>query len=105
MTMTPVSVHRWSDTGTPDEATLRQRMVQEGLLPYSWSNEPGDVYSAHSHAYHKVIYVVKGAITFGLPELGETIPLVAGDRLDLPAGITHSAVVGNQGVVCLEAQR
>jgi hypothetical protein len=28
-----------------------------------------------------------------------------GDRLDLPAGTVHDAVVGPQGVVCLEAHR
>jgi hypothetical protein len=26
-----------------------------------------------------------------------------GDRLDLPAGVRHSAIVGPQGVTCLEA--
>jgi quercetin dioxygenase-like cupin family protein len=57
------------------------------------------------HSYEKVIYVVHGSITFGLPELKQQITLTAGDRLDLPAGILHDAVVGPQGVVCLEAHR
>jgi quercetin dioxygenase-like cupin family protein len=52
-----------------------------------------------------VIYVVQGSIAFGLPELGKQLTLQAGDRLDLPAGVVHDAVVGPQGVVCLEAQK
>jgi quercetin dioxygenase-like cupin family protein len=50
-----------------------------------------------------VIYVVRGSITFGLPELNQQLTLTAGDRLDLPAHVVHNAVVGSQGVVCLEA--
>jgi hypothetical protein len=29
--------------------------------------------------------------------------MTPGDRLDLPAGVLHAALVGEQGVVCLEA--
>jgi len=64
-----------------------------------------DVYAAHSHSYNKVIYVVQGSITFGLPELGKRLTLKAGDRLDLPSGTVHDAQVGAQGVVCLEAHK
>jgi len=46
---------------------------------------PFDRYAAHSHDYDKVIYVVSGAITFGLPHQGRVAQLNAGDRLELPA--------------------
>jgi len=80
-------------------------MSDEGLSPYAWSNGPHDVYAAHSHSYDKVIYIVHGSITFGLSELGQQLKLKAGDRLDLPAGTVHDAIVGSQGVVCLEAHK
>ena len=95
----------WPDTVSPTESTLWQLMTDEGLSPYSWSNGPHDLYSAHTHSYNKVIYVVKGSITFGLPELGKQLTLKAGDRLDLPANTIHDAIVGAQGVVCLEAHK
>ncbi|MGD8624134.1 MAG: cupin domain-containing protein [Anaerolineae bacterium] len=98
-----VAVERWLEEQEPTESQLRDMMGREGLQPYRWSNGPGDVYNAHTHGYHKVIYVVEGAITFGLPE-GQ-IRLEAGDRLDLPQGTRHDAVVGPGGVVCLEAHR
>ena len=63
------------------------------------------MYSAHTHSYDKVIYVVQGSITFGLPELNQEVPLKAGDRLELPAGTVHEAVVGAQGVLCLEGHK
>jgi quercetin dioxygenase-like cupin family protein len=95
----------WPDSTPPAESTLRQLYADEGLSPYQWSNGPHDVYSAHTHSYDKVIYVVRGSITFGLPELGGQLTLKAGDRLDLPAGTVHDATVGPQGVVCLEGHK
>jgi len=95
----------WAGSAPPTQSTLWQLMTDEGLSPYSWSNGPHDVYSAHSHSYDKVIYVVQGSITFGLPELEQKLTLKAGDRLDLPAKVVHDALVGPQGVVCLEAHK
>jgi uncharacterized protein YjlB len=103
--MTTPLVTPWSDSAAPTPSELRQFMADEGLSPYSWSNGPFDVYAAHSHSYDKVIFVVQGSITFGLPELGQQLTLKAGDRLDLPAGVVHDAHVGAQGVVCLEAHK
>jgi len=104
MTGTPL-VTPWAGSAPPTQSTLWRLMADEGLSPYSWSNGPHDVYAAHSHSYDKVIYVVQGSITFGLPELEQKVTLNAGDRLDLPADILHDAIVGPQGVVCLEAHK
>ena len=98
-------VSRWQESDPPSEADLRAKLDQEGLQPYRWSNGPGDVYGAHSHPYHKLIYVLRGSIGFGLPDLEVQVDLSAGDRLALPAGIRHDALVGPQGVACLEAHR
>ena len=103
--MTSPQVTRWSDSTPPTESTLKHLCADEGLSPYPWSNGPHDVYSAHTHSYDKVIYVLRGSITFGLPELNQKHTLNAGDRLDLPAGTVHDAVVGAQGVMCLEAHK
>ena len=81
------------------------RMRDEGLDPGSWSNGPGDTYAAHEHGYDKVIVVEHGSIRFGLPSTGERIDLATGDRLERPAGTAHDALVGPDGVACLEAHR
>jgi quercetin dioxygenase-like cupin family protein len=79
------------------------RLRELGLDASSWGNGPGERYAAHEHGYDKVIAVERGTIQFGLPVRGETIALVPGDRLDLPAGTIHDALVGPTGVSCLEA--
>ena len=85
------------------DTNLGQRLRAEGLQASGWGNAPGDRYGAHEHGYDKVIVAVAGSIRFGLPASGEAIELGAGDRLELPAGTTHDAVVGPEGVTCLEA--
>lgn len=82
---------------------LALRLRREGLDPGRWSNGPGDRYPVHEHGYDKVIAVERGSIRFGLPTTGDVMELVAGDRLDLPAGTGHDALVGADGVACLEA--
>jgi mannose-6-phosphate isomerase-like protein (cupin superfamily) len=79
------------------------RLRAEGLDSSAWSNGPGDRYPAHEHSYDKVIVVESGSIAFGLPDLDETVDLIAGDRLELPAATRHDAIVGPLGVSCLEA--
>lgn len=95
----------WPGEQLPTENALHNVLHSEGLEPYRWANGPGDRYEAHAHAYDKVLYVVSGSITFGLPDDGQHITMYAGDRLDLPAGVRHDAAVGDEGVVCLEAKR
>lgn len=98
-----VRVTSWPGPELPTETAIRELLSAEDLACERWSNGPLDVYFVHSHAYNKVIYVVSGAITFVLPKDGTKITLKVGDRLDLPAGTLHEAVVSTLGVVCLEA--
>ena len=96
----------WLGVIQPDEGTLRSLLGGEGLDATRWSNGPGDRYAAHRHSFHKVIYCVEGSITFTLPELdNRSFLMTPGDRLDLPTGVLHAALVGEQGVVCLEAHQ
>jgi len=80
-----------------------ERLRAEGLAPGSWSNGPGDRYEAHDHDYDKVIVVERGSIRFGLVDADRSVELATGDRLELPAGTSHDALVGPGGVTCFEA--
>jgi len=99
------SLTRWPSTNPPSEATVTATLREAGLRPSAWSSGPGDRYTAHSHSYHKVLYCARGSIRFDLPGSGGSFDLNAGDRLDIPPGTTHSAIVGPDGVSCIEAAR
>jgi len=86
-------------------ADLMARLQSEATGCYSWSNGPGDRYAPHNHAYEKVLYCVEGSIKFVLEREGKELLLNAGDRMVLPAGTVHSAVVGDAGCTCIEGRR
>lgn len=93
----------WDRQEPCSEASIRDAFRAESLSPYAWSNGPGDRYGVHSHDYDKVLYCARGSITFVVN--GRDVHMEAGDRLDLPAGTAHAAIVGPSGVTCLEAHR
>lgn len=79
------------------------RVRGEARDAYEWSNGPGDRYSEHQHGYTKLLYCTEGSIEFFTDD-GRTISLTRGDRMVLPAGTRHSAVVGPHGVSCVEGK-
>ena len=101
--MNKVKVFRWDTEEAPTEKVLAQLLEDEGLSYYPWSNAPNDLYAPHLHTFDKIIYVVRGSITFILPEDDQNITLHSGDRLELPENTVHSAAVGSKGVTCFEA--
>jgi quercetin dioxygenase-like cupin family protein len=103
--MAGVSITPWPSPQPPNDRTLEALLRDGGLRPSRWSNGPGDHYGAHQHPYHKVLYCARGSIRFDLPNSGESFELRPGDRLDIPPGTPHSALVGSEGVTCVEAPR
>jgi len=70
---------------------------------YSWSNGPGAQYAVHTHPYRKILYVAAGSITF-TPEGAQPVTMGPGDRIEIPTGTPHGALVGAEGVTCWEGQ-
>lgn len=93
----------WDRDSKPSQSEIRGIFESENLSPSTWSNSPGDKYSAHSHGYHKILYCVEGGIVFNVE--GESVSLSPGDRLEIPPGTSHSADVGPEGVSCMEAAK
>jgi quercetin dioxygenase-like cupin family protein len=82
---------------------VEQKLRAEADHCYQWSNGPGAIYAVHDHPYRKILYIERGSITF-TPAGKAAIVMTPGDRLDLPAGTPHAAVVGAEGVTCWEGQ-
>ena len=76
--------------------------IVEGASGSDWSDGPGGRYAGHRHDYDKSLVCLAGSITFELIETARSIALQAGERLDLPSGTEHAAVVGPAGVRCRE---
>jgi quercetin dioxygenase-like cupin family protein len=75
----------------------------EGLTTHGWGNGPDVSYGQHAHPHDKVLCCVSGSIVFHA-DSGD-MALMPGDRMEIEAGVEHSATVGHDGVECVEAYR
>lgn len=89
--------------GDPSPSWVITRLRNEADHCYSWSNGPGAQYAVHAHPYRKILYVTAGSIAF-TPQGNQPVTMGPGDRIELPAGTPHGALVGPQGVTCWEGQ-
>lgn len=99
----PVTLTHWQSPAPLSRGALESAFRELGLSPSWWSNGPDYVYAAHEHPYHKVLYCASGGVQFRLEPHGAVLYLSPGDRLDIPPGTRHSAIVGPEGVTCVEA--
>lgn len=91
----------WRQKNSPTKTVIGAWFAQRGLKTHTWSNEPGYLYEDHRHLYTKVLFCLSGSIVFQT-EKGN-FELARGDQLVIPAGVSHRAVVGEEGVTCIEA--
>jgi mannose-6-phosphate isomerase-like protein (cupin superfamily) len=82
---------------------IESALLALGLTPNAWGNGADVSYDRHVHGHHKVLYCASGSIVFHIA--ARDVALAAGDRMELPAGVEHSATVGPDGVECVEAFR
>ena len=84
-------------------ARLKRSEDPEGALramgwrPYPWSAGARAIFSEHCHEATKHLYVLEGSIDF------DGLTLSAGEGIIIPALTPHRAVVGPEGVTCIEA--
>jgi quercetin dioxygenase-like cupin family protein len=104
MTMMELKVTPWPSDKQPTLEEIEQYFDEQELdTYYNWAGTANSTIDGHTHGYHKVLFVLEGNVKFEFPTRHETLHLNAGDRLELPAGIRHNAVVGVDGVVCVES--
>ncbi len=97
---------RWNpETDGPfSERALRQKLERLGYSVTRYVYPPGTCFPDHTHPVDKMDAVVSGR--FRLIVEGEDTILEAGDILEVPRGVVHSAeVVGHEPVVSLDAVR
>ena len=100
-----VTITRWQESQHPSMSIIMQRMKEDGLRPYMWSNMPNHRYAIRSHNYDKVLYVIDGVVEVSLPDSNQRVKLKGGDRIEIPAGGRHGTQVGSKGAKCVEAAK
>lgn len=77
-----------------------KKFEDEGFASvYEWSDPPGTVYDPHSHKGKVSIFLTDGSVEFNFS--GDKKLVNAGERFDVPIGVTHSAIVGPAGWIVI----
>lgn len=74
---------------------LKKVLETEGYpIVYDWCDEPNTKYENHKHQGKVSFFVVEGSVVFSG---GVNKTVSKGERIDVPVGIEHSAIVSNKG--------
>lgn len=74
---------------------IRENIKSEGFDPISFSNNPHDIYSQHSHPETKLLAFLEGSMEVVVD--GKKFSCKSGDKLIIPGNVVHWAVVGSEG--------
>ena len=99
-----MAISRWNPVldGVFSESALKSKLEAQGYRVARYIYSPGTVFPDHKHGVDKIDAVVAGR--FRLVIGGHVVVLRAGDWVNVPAGVIHSAaVVGDEPVVSLDA--
>jgi quercetin dioxygenase-like cupin family protein len=101
-----MNVMHWDESadGALDESAMRRKLEAMGYSVTRYDYPPGTFFPTHTHGVDKIDGVLAGRFRMATPD-GEVV-LEAGDLLEVPRGLEHSAeVVGGETVVSLDAIR
>lgn len=72
------------------------QLKQDGFAHvYEWIDKPNTEYAPHAHKGRVSFYLTAGDLVMHID--GKIISVCAGERMDVPVGITHTAKVGSGG--------
>ena len=87
-----------------EERELADQLIREGYSHlYVWEDGPHVDYPEHQHRADSAHIVLNGEMT--ITSDGETRLYRTGDRVDVPAGVKHSAKAGPMGCRYLIGER
>ena len=86
------------------ERELADQLIREGYVHlFVWEDGPEVNYPEHHHRAESAHIILRGEMS--MTSNGNTRIYRAGDRVDLPAGVTHSAKTGPTGCRYLIGER
>ena len=101
-----VKITKYFEDEIPKEAEVRNQLESEGLNVNTQSEEAGVIQDPQPSDQEKSLVVIKGMARITLPDLPEDfMDLMAGDRLDIPAGTNHGLMVGPAGATIIEGKK
>jgi quercetin dioxygenase-like cupin family protein len=99
-----LDIVRWAKPKKPTLGEIQKMLHAEGLEYDVFSDRPGIKYGRHKHPFDDFIVIVSGKMKI-TTDSSEWV-MKPGDRLDLPAGTSHSAeMMGKEEVQYISAKK
>lgn len=77
-----------------------QKFEAEGFSNvYEWQESADKVFEEHAHQGKVSLFVTDGSITYTIN--GVVTEVAQNQRFDIPAGVPHSAVIGDSGLIAI----
>jgi len=81
---------------------LKKVLKNEGYpIVYEWKDEPNTKYENHSHRGKVSFFVLEGDVIFS-GGIQKTVR--KNERIDVPIGVEHTAIVGSKGCMYIVGQ-
>jgi len=104
--MGKINIIGWNtaEDGELNEANLKKKMEKKGFTCVSHTFKPGTTFNEHSHGETKMDAVLSGSFEVGM--YGETVEMGAGDMVEIPSGLDHTAkVLGSEEVKFVDGSK
>jgi quercetin dioxygenase-like cupin family protein len=102
--MIPRLIHWDPQWGRVSAEAMSRLLRADGYVVFEYHYPPGTHFPLHRHAVEKKDSVVRGRLCIAWE--GAEALLAAGDMIEIPASVRHSAeVVGSETVVSLDAAK
>jgi len=92
--------YRWAKTYEAGESELISLLEAKNIETDRWVAEEFETFEPHVYETDARIWCAEGSIAYTFTADGKTIPLQAGDALDIPANTFHDAIAGFAGAIC-----
>lgn len=81
---------------TINEQEIKSQLIKEGFGGvFTYQDDPNFEYARHTHEKSAVHVILEGSMT--LTDAEGAKELLAGERINIPAGTVHSAKMGPRG--------
>lgn len=101
-----VKLIKWLEEDKPTEAKIQSILESEGFNTSGRSEDAGTMKDPEPAGEDIALCIVEGMARITLPDNAEDyFDLMAGDRLDIPAGVKHGLMVGPAGAKFIEGTK
>ena len=98
------SIRYWSGGRGLTQIAIWTLLCMEGFWPRVWLGRSGEVCPPCALSRQRILWVAEGLLIVRLPDRDQNFILRQGDRLEIPAHVSHETIIESSRLVCVEAR-